>query len=366
MSMTGSETRRDPAAGVAFVALLYRRWKFVVAQAVAAVIVLLVVLSSTGKTTYDFTAHFVLHPDPNSTKGDVANGISVLAQDGPLVQTVLKVLGSGEILNRAGQAAGIKDMSQYSISATVSPGSSFFDAGVTGDNLRETEALGKNLERVASSYVEGDYHGFRLDVLGSDEAKHKPFPPSPTTALLVFLLGAVAAAGELFVVFGLGRLRLLASAVAEAAADGEGLAAAPMAGDPSRKTVAESALAVEPLGSKRGAERPASRPNGISNGKRAKKAPSSAANAKKAPSAGTPAKLARKSNSRGKGGPSATKWVAAQQLVEMPAEPETEIELEAEIEIEAETTDSGVQTNGALGNPDPQDRAVTPSSPADS
>ena len=63
-------------------------------------VVLVVVLSVTGRTSYEFTGHFVLHPDPTSNTGDVANSISVLSQDGPLVQTVLKVLGNDEILRR--------------------------------------------------------------------------------------------------------------------------------------------------------------------------------------------------------------------------------------------------------------------------
>jgi capsular polysaccharide biosynthesis protein len=194
-------------AGAAFIAFLLRRWRFVAAQALAAVVVLVIAVFLTGRTTYDVTAHFILHPDPRSNTSDVANGISQLRQDGPLVQTVVRVLGNDEILKAAAATARVHDTSKYSVAATVSPGSSFFDVVVSGPDRRAAEALGTGLETVASAYVEHSYRGFKFDVLGSDETKHDSFPPSPSLVVLVLLLGAVAAAGELFVVFGLARVR---------------------------------------------------------------------------------------------------------------------------------------------------------------
>ena len=86
--------------GSAFALYLYRRWWFIAAQAAAAVVALVVVLGLTSHTTYDYTAHFVLHPDASSNLGDVANAASVLRQDDPLVQTVLKVIPNNEIRRR--------------------------------------------------------------------------------------------------------------------------------------------------------------------------------------------------------------------------------------------------------------------------
>jgi hypothetical protein len=256
---TGLLPKSGVTAGAAFVAHLYRRWWFIAAQAVVAVVVLVVVLALTGRTTYDFTAQFVLHPDPNSTTADVANRLDVLRQDGALVQTVLKVLGNNETLLHAGTAAGIRDTSQYSISATVSPGSSFFDVGVSGPSRRVTDALGKSVETVASRYVETRYHGFKFEVLGSEQAKHEPFPPSPTLVLLVFLLGAVVAAAELFVTFGFARLRSMVARVVDESAD--------------RESTPEQILPAvdDPVG----ADPSAPRPNGAgSNVTRSKKVPS--------------------------------------------------------------------------------------------
>lgn len=211
-------TTPELTTGSAFAVYVYRRWWFIAAQAVAAVVALVLVLALTSRTTYDYTAHFVLHPAASSNLGDVANGVSVLRQDDPLVQTVLKVLATNEIRRRAGAAAGI-DPSKYSVTATVSPGSSFFDATVSGRDAPETRALGRSLETVASSYVNEGYRGFELDVLGSDTASHTSFPPSPSLLVLVLLFGAALAAGELFGAFSLAHLREIAGRVAEGAAD---------------------------------------------------------------------------------------------------------------------------------------------------
>ena len=211
-------TTPDLTTGSAFVVYVYRRWWFIAAQAVAAVVALVLVLALTSRTTYDYTAHFVLHPAASSNPGDVANGISALRQDDPLVQTVVKVLANNEIRRRAGAAAGI-DPSKYSVSASVSPGSSFFDATVSGRDAPETRALGKSLETVASSFVNAGYRGFELDVLGSDTARHRLFPPSPSLLVLVLLFGAALATGELFVAFSLAHLRAIAARAAEAAPD---------------------------------------------------------------------------------------------------------------------------------------------------
>lgn len=264
---TGPVPKQGVTAGAAFVAHLYYRWRFIAAQAVVAVLVLVVALAVTGGTTYEFTAQFVLHPDPNSTPTDVANRLDVLRQDGALVQTVLKVLGNRETLHRAGRAAHVGSTSDYSISATVSPGSSFFDVRVSGPSRRATDALGKSLERVASGYVETSYHGYQFDVLGSERAKHEPFPPSTTLVVLVFLLGAVVAAAELLVMFGFARLRSMVARVVddELGADLE----------PPPEQMAPAVASIPSAEDAVGADGVAPRPNGAgANVTRSKKVPS--------------------------------------------------------------------------------------------
>jgi hypothetical protein len=275
---TTEATEPQPSGGVTFgagfVTHLYR-WRLLIAgQAVATVVAMVFVLALTGRTTYDYTAHFVLHPDPNAAPGDIANAISVMRQDGPLVQTVLKVLGNDEILRRAGAAARIRDTSKYSISATVSPGSSYFDANVRGHDRKTTEALGKSLETVASAYVEDSFHAFKFDVLGSDETQNDPFPPSPSLLVLVLLLGAVAAMGELFVMYGLMYVRSIVRAVVDETTDREAsVEAQPVTVEP-----VAVRYAVDPIDARRGAARSSARASDVrpgdkrSKNKRAKKA----------------------------------------------------------------------------------------------
>ena len=208
--MSTTETpseRRDPSLGARYLAHLLRRWWLPAAQGVGAMFVFVIVVAATGTTTYHFTGHFVLHPDPKSDTSDVANKVSVLEQNGPLVETVLKVLGSGQILQDAADDAHVHGTSGYRNAATVSPGSSYFDAVVSGRNRQTTDLLGRHVEKVASAYVASSYPGFRLDVLGSDQSSHDAFPPGPSALLLVLLLGAVAGAAELLVPFALEQLR---------------------------------------------------------------------------------------------------------------------------------------------------------------
>ena len=250
MATTEPQSSEGVSFGAGYVAHLFR-WRWLIAgQAVATVVAMVFVLALTGRTTYDYTAHFVLHPDPNAAPGDIANAISVMRQDGPLVQTVLKVLGNDEILRRAGAAARIRDTSNYSISATVSPGSSYFDANVHGHDRETTEALGKSLETVASTYVADSFHAFKFDVLGSDETQNDPFPPSPSLLVLVLLLGAVAAMAELFVWYGFVHVRSVVDVIDETADREATVEAQPVSAEP-----VAVRYAVDPIDARRGPAR---------------------------------------------------------------------------------------------------------------
>lgn len=189
-----------------FLAHVRRRWWFVAAEAVVAAVVVTLVVAVTGTTSYTSTSHFVLHPDPSAPVGDVTNSIDVLQQDGPLVQTVLKVLTSPEMFRRGATAAGVRG-SGYRLDATVSPGSNFFDLVVSGPDEAKVSELGVALQRVASDYVESSYHGFRFDMLGRDTGTKKSFPPGPDVLLLALVLGAAAAIAELFVEFAAAQAR---------------------------------------------------------------------------------------------------------------------------------------------------------------
>src|SRR4051812_32446014 len=203
-----------------FAAYVRRRWWFVAAQALVALIAVTAVLAARDEISYAHTSHFVLHPDPRSSVNDANNSVDVSRQDGPLVQTVLRVLNSGEMLRRAALAAGVHDTKPLSISATVAPGTTFFDAAVTGPTPGSVAKVGRAFERVVPGYVVTSYHGFAFDVLGSDETKRTTFPPHADVIVLALVLGAAAAVAELFVVFALTRRRGSIAAETVARVDG--------------------------------------------------------------------------------------------------------------------------------------------------
>jgi hypothetical protein len=207
-----------------FAAYVRRRWWFVGAQALVALIAVTAVLAARNETSYAHTSHFVLHPDPRSSVNDANNSVGVSRQDGPLVQTVLSVLNSDEMLRRAALDAGIRDTSALGISATVAPGTTYFDAVVTGPSAEAVAKVGRAFEAVVPRYVVTSYHGFAFDVLGSDESTHTTFPPHADVVVLALVLGAAAALAELFVVFALTRRRTTegADAVVPPGADGRG------------------------------------------------------------------------------------------------------------------------------------------------
>jgi hypothetical protein len=207
----GATARHDAAMTASFAAHVQKRWRFVVLQAAVAVVIVTAILAVRGEASSSMTVHFVLHPEPNATIGDVNNSLDVLTQDGPLTQTVLKVLSSGEMVKRASDAAQVKDASAYTITATVAPGSNYFDVTLAGPERAVTAELARTLPLVASAYVQASYHGFDFDVVGDVESTtHRSFPPSSAVLILAFVLGAVAAIAELFVQFAAQRLRAFA------------------------------------------------------------------------------------------------------------------------------------------------------------
>jgi hypothetical protein len=198
----------------AFLAHLRRRWWFVALQAIVVAVVVTAVLAVQDDTSYARTTEFVLHPASTSKTGDVNNSIDVSGQDGPLVQTVLKVLGSSDMLDRAAKAASVVDTTPYSITATVSPGSNYFDVVVEGPDAKVVDKLGLALESVAPAYVQTAWRGFAFDAFGRSTATHESFPPGSDVLLLALVLGAAAAVAELFVVFALRSTPAPARAVA--------------------------------------------------------------------------------------------------------------------------------------------------------
>jgi hypothetical protein len=190
-----------PVTTDALLAYVRRHWWFVLVQGLVVVVVVTMVLAARDDTSHERTVHFVLHPASESSVGDVTEGIDVSRQDGPLVQTILKVLGSSDLLERAAREVRAGDVAEYDVVATVAPGSNYFDVTVTGPADRTVDRLGDGMETVAPAYVESSYNGFQFDVLGRDDGSRSSFPPGADVLFLAFALGAIAAAAELAVLY---------------------------------------------------------------------------------------------------------------------------------------------------------------------
>jgi hypothetical protein len=206
-----SETRRAELSAAGFASEVQRTWWFIAAQALAALVVVVIVAAVTSTSSSTYTARFVLHPGKDTPVGDVANLENELQPDGPVVQTVLKVLSSSEILHRAAIQAGVP-AGGYTLDATVSPGSNYFVATIEGPHGSVAAKLGQAYESVASAYVETSYRGYTFDQLGNDSSHHNTFPPGADVLLLALVLGAALAVGELFLVYAARELRAGAGA----------------------------------------------------------------------------------------------------------------------------------------------------------
>ena len=112
------------------------------------------------------TVNFVLHPAASYPRRDVPSAVDVLRADGPLVQTVLGVLDSDEMVRRAAREVDIDDSADYQLASTLRPGSNIIDATITGPDAQAVSQLGRGLVVAAAAYVTAAYPGFEIDRLG--------------------------------------------------------------------------------------------------------------------------------------------------------------------------------------------------------
>ena len=166
-----------------------RRAWFVALQATLALCGVVIALAVHDATTYSRTSHFVLHPNSSVPPAQVPQAIDVL--NGSLVQTVLRVLNSNELLERSGSATRSTNSSGVSVQATVQPGSAYFDATARGGDESQVAAVSRAYSAAASRYVGRTYAGYDLELLGTSAASKHSFPPSPAAALFTVMLGAL-------------------------------------------------------------------------------------------------------------------------------------------------------------------------------
>jgi hypothetical protein len=119
------------------------------------------------------------------------------------------VLNSNEIVQRASDAAHVRDTTAISIDSAVHPGSAYYDATVSGPNEADVAAISRALPLVASRYVDQSYQGYDLETLGTTSATDHSFPPSPAVVTLSVLLGALLGVLLVFIEWIARRLQLI-------------------------------------------------------------------------------------------------------------------------------------------------------------
>jgi hypothetical protein len=173
---------------------LARRW-WVVA-AVTALAVLGAALSLGGRTDQQrSTIHFVLRPDASVPDRDLPGALDVLKSDGPLVQTVIGVLGSQEMLRRAAADARVHLSPDYRIESTARPGSALIDSTLAGPEGAVVDRLATGFTQAASDYVAANYSAYALDRLGVDPGGNRTGLSAAQLVLVALLLGTTLGVG---------------------------------------------------------------------------------------------------------------------------------------------------------------------------
>ena len=105
---------------------LARRWWIVAAAALIALVGALAA-SASQADEHHRTIHLVLQPDRGVPDKDLPGALDALQSDGPLVQTVIGVLGSEGMLRRVAGEAGLSLDGGYRVESVARPGSSLID-----------------------------------------------------------------------------------------------------------------------------------------------------------------------------------------------------------------------------------------------
>lgn len=173
---------------------LAKRW-WVVA-AVTSLAILGAGLSLGGRTDqHRSTIHFVLRPNGSVANRDLPGALDVLKSDGPLVQTVIGVLSSPEMLRRAAADSRMRLSPDYSIESTARPGSALIDSTLAGPEGAGVERLVTGFTRAASDYVAANYSAYTLDPLGVDAGGNRTGLSAAQLVLVALLLGTTLGVG---------------------------------------------------------------------------------------------------------------------------------------------------------------------------
>jgi hypothetical protein len=177
-----------------FLLHLARRWWLVAAITGLAVLGAALALAARSEE-HRTTIHFVLRPDASLPNKDLPNALEELKSDGPLVQTVIGVLGSQDLLRRAASDSGVSLGSSYTITSSARPGSALIDSTLTGPDAAVVGRLAAGFTRAGSDYVAANYSAYALDQLGTDAGSNGTGLSATQAVILALLIGAALGMG---------------------------------------------------------------------------------------------------------------------------------------------------------------------------
>lgn len=137
------------------------------------------------------TVHFVLRPDASVSNDDLPGALDALESDGPLVQSVIGVLGGDEMLRRAAADAGVPDRGDFEIETAGRPGSALIDSTLTASSDDVLDPLAAAYARAASDYVGSSYSAYVLARLSIDSGGGGAGPSAAQILILAALAGAL-------------------------------------------------------------------------------------------------------------------------------------------------------------------------------
>jgi hypothetical protein len=167
-----------------------------VVAAAAALAVLGAATASAGRPQqHERTIHFLLRPAASVSTHDYAGALDELKSDGALVPTIAGVLGSDGMLKRAASDAGIPFRSDYSLGATVRPGTALIDATVAAPGDALADRLSAGYTHAATTFVDQSYSAYVLDPVSSDSGGIGTGSSSGQVLILALLVGAALGVG---------------------------------------------------------------------------------------------------------------------------------------------------------------------------